>query len=715
MRLHRFALAMIASATMIVAPARSADDIASLDSSLKYVPADVSFYTTSLRLGEQMDLFLKSNAYAKLRALPAAKLFVDHLRQEAAKKDSPFGHMMEMLKDPANQELVALLKDLPHQEIFVYGGSNWAKLIPILMEMNNAQRFAPLTGLLSGVDPSKSQARAILGVLNNSADKLEAPELVFGFRISKTAPAIAQIKRLEEHLTQVLAEHPQLKGRLKRTKVSGVDALSFTIDGSMFSLESIPWKEIEEQEGEYQKLRLKLKSLTLAVTLLVKNDYLLLTVGPHAGMADKFGTGPALATRAELSPMAKFLDRKIVSVGYASQALAASVETTSDDMTSMLDIVKAGLDKLQLTEQRRQAIEKDLKQLLKEMIAGQPKPGAAMAFAFLSPRGQESYSYDYTDYGPAPEAKPLGILNHVGGTPLLAFASHVNDPTPGYKDMVKWLKIIYGHADAVFKELRPDQHDQFKQGMDMVLPFLRKFDDITGTMFLPALGTGESAFVVDAKWTSKKWFPRLEQDGKVLPMLELALVRTIKDSPLLMKSFQSYRDLVNEILVKVGEFGVPAPEKMPAPEAKKVTSGTLYFWPLPPMEQDEQLQPNAGFSDKAMVLSVGLKHSENLLTSTPLKVDGGPLAGGKPLQSGTFVNIAGFFAAVRPWVIDFGLPYALENVPDNAPPGVTKKEIPDQVRTLFDVLGCLRMYSSATYREGAATVTHGELVIQDLK
>jgi len=70
---------------------------------------------------------------------------------------------------------------------------------------------------------------------------------------------------------------------------------------------------------------------------------------------------------------------------------------------------------------------------------------------------------------------------------------------------------------------------------------------------------------------------------------------------------------------------------------------------------------------------------------------------------------------VRPWVVDFALPHALEQVPDNAPPGVTKKEIPDQVKTVFDVLGCLRMFSSATYREGAVTVTHSELVIQDLK
>jgi hypothetical protein len=54
-------------------------------------------------------------------------------------------------------------------------------------------------------------------------------------------------------------------------------------------------------------------------------------------------------------------------------------------------------------------------------------------------------------------------------------------------------------------------------------------------------------------------------------------------------------------------------------------------------------------------------------------------------------------------------------VPPTAPPGLGRADIPGQVATVLDVLGCLRRYTSVTYREGAATVTHGELVVRDLK
>ena len=53
------------------------------------IPADASFYSTSLRLGEQMDQFFKSNAFAKLRALPAAKLAMENSRNRPASQTTP--------------------------------------------------------------------------------------------------------------------------------------------------------------------------------------------------------------------------------------------------------------------------------------------------------------------------------------------------------------------------------------------------------------------------------------------------------------------------------------------------------------------------------------------------------------------------------------------------------------------------------------------------
>jgi hypothetical protein len=623
---------------------------------------------------------------------------------------------MQLLKDPANQELVEVLRDLPRQDMFVYGGAGWTDLVPLLQQLNTAQRFAPLQALLAGQDPGKSQARAILHSLNATADKLRMPELVFGFKLSKAAPASAQIKRLEDHLTQLIARVPELKGRLKRTQVAGADALTFTLDGSLVPVESIPWSEIEETEGEYQKLRLRLKAMTLAVTVLVKNDYLLLTVGPHAGVAERFGNGPALASRPELAPLAKFADRKLLAVGYGSQVLAASLATTADDITNLLDMAKTGLDKLPIPEKRREAIDKDLKQMAQAMLAGLAKPGAGLAFTFLSDRGQETYSYDYGSNPHAVTPKPLTIIDHLGGSPLIAVAGAIGDPTPGYRELVKWIKVIYGHAEAMAKEMFPDHWQQAEQGLGMVLPFLKKFDEITGTQFLPALGDGEAALVIDAKWTSKQWFKGFDQGGKDLPLLEMGFVRTVKDSAKLLTALGAYRELASDVLAKAKEFGAQVPEGgVPKPEAKKVAGGTVYHWPLPPAGQDPQVQPNLGVSETLMALGLSVKHSERLLAKTPLTTDGGPLTEKRPATGIVVVDFAGFIGVTRTWVEQFALNLMLEQVPEKAPPGLGRNDIPDQVRTVFDVLGCLRQYTSVTYREGAATVTHSELIIRDLK
>ena len=719
MRSHRLVLAL--AAAFILPPvidrgpsAKAAES--GSESSLKLIPADASFYSTSLRIGEQMDRLLKSNAYAKLRALPATQFALDRFHDAAGKPDNPVGQMMQLLKDPANQQLADLLRDLPRQEIFVYGGPHWAKLMPVLLDANWAQQFAPLKAMLSGQDASKAQLRALLHVFNANADKIEFPDLILGFKLSETAPAKAQLKRLETLLTQLTAHNPKFKGRVKWTKVGGADALTISADGSMVPLDQIPWSNIEESEGEFQKLRVRLKTLTLNVTLLVKDGYLLLTVGPHAGVAEALGRGPALSTLPELAPVAKFADRNPVAISYLSKALSAGSSTTGENLVGMLDMAKDALDKVSLSEKLRAKIEKDLKRLLTDVAESLPKPGATVAVSFFSDRGQETYVYYYGSSSAA-APKPLTILDHLGGTPLIAVAAPVSDPTPGYRKFVSVLKTIYGDLDAAAKELAPEQiYTQAHDSMEMALPFLKKLNDITGDQFLPALGEGEVALVWDAKWKSKQWFQGFDQHGKDLPMFELGIVRTVSDAAKLLQSFRAYRELVNELMAKANDFGANLPEGgMPKPQEKKGAAGTEYFWPMPPVGQDKQVQPNFGLSDKLIAFSLSLKHTDSLLTPTPLKIEGGPLNDKKPALSGVVVNFAGFVRAIRPWVEQFALPMILEQMPEGAPPGLGKKDIPAQVKTVLDVLACLKTYTSVTYKDGDATVTHSELVIRDLR
>src|SRR4051794_27903306 len=118
----------------------------------------------------------------------------------------------------------------------------------------------------------------------------------------------------------------------------------------MIPMDKIPWDQIEEKEGQYENIRKRLKSLKLSVALLVKNDYLLLTIGPDTKVADRLSRGSPLAGRPELAPLAKFADRKLISVGYTSKALIESAATRPEDVRGVVDYLRNGLDKLPISE-----------------------------------------------------------------------------------------------------------------------------------------------------------------------------------------------------------------------------------------------------------------------------------------------------------------------------------------------------------------------------
>ena len=104
MRLHPSRLLAVAlTVTLAAGPTSAADPAA--DTSLALVPADAAFYSASLKLGEQWDRFVQSNAYTKLKALPALQAGLEQLRAESGKTDTPLGHIAAVLKEPANQEL----------------------------------------------------------------------------------------------------------------------------------------------------------------------------------------------------------------------------------------------------------------------------------------------------------------------------------------------------------------------------------------------------------------------------------------------------------------------------------------------------------------------------------------------------------------------------------------------------------------------------------
>jgi hypothetical protein len=685
--------------------------------SLKEIPADASYYSASLRLKEQIDIVAASKAWKKLTGLPGIQFAWTAAKLQMSKAGGPLDTYEKFVEDPENQKLVDLLGEAVSREVYFYGAANATDFTQLATELMAAVQSGPtlirLTGNPKNLDQQQMIQASMFRVLAQNLDLIKTPDMVIGFRLDKTEEALNQLKRLEKLLEQAADKEPKLKGRVKRVKAAGGEFVTINLDGKMAPLgEKLAFlKEFEEKQGEFDAVVKKLSDLKLTVGLGVRNGYLLLTLGDSTAFLEKLGQGKRLLERPEFKALAKYADQKLTAINYLSKELHAKVVPNKRDLNNYLQLANAWLPQTELKPEQRERLKKDLATFAKEVEAYLPDPGALLSFNFLTARGTEGYAYDWGKNPIADASKPLTLLDHVGGNPLIAVVGRSRTQPGEYEKLVKWVKMAYGWAEEIaLPKLEDEQRDQYKKAFKAMQPLLKRLDEVTGKMMVPALADGQGAFVLDAKLTSKQWFALMPQSDKPLPMLEPAFVVGVSDPQLLVKGLGEYRTLANEFAQELRKLKDDVPEfTIPEPQVSKIKGGTMYAYPLPQQWMlDSKLLPNGAVGEKVAVLTISEEHSARLLTATPLKTDGGPLADTKKkMSAASYVSWPGMVDFVASW-----FEYGLEQAPGTG--AFSKEDILKQAKGVFDVLRVFKTTTSATYEEGDATVTHSETIIRDL-
>jgi hypothetical protein len=715
----------------VVLPVRADDKKPA--TSLDLIPADAAFYGAMLRNREAVEAVANSKTWTRLTKLPFYQLVRIGLQQQYA--GPQFAEVRATLEQDDNRDLLSLLTDAVSDDLFCYGGGNWIDFIDLAQQMTNASRYGQFGQLLK--DPkARDQAamqfasiRSLLRVLARNPNKIKIPDLVFGFKIKNAKKAETQIARLETIAQALVGLQPMLEGRIKRTKVGDGSFLTLNLDGGMIPWDDIDWKDLEEAAGEFDGVRKKLKKVKLTVSLGVRHGYLLFALGSTTeGIAQLGGEGPRLTGRPELKPLVRAADKRLTSIGYSSKALAAISQLNKEDVDNLVVLAGQALDAAGLPENKSKAILKNVSGLADDFKKSITPPGASLSFSYRSERGSESFDYQYGEFPDRDSSKSLTLLNHLGGDPILASVGRSKGTLEQYRTMSKWIKIAFGHAESLLLEKIGEQEkQQYEQVGKLVFPLLKRFDDITGKMLLPSLADGQAAFVLDAKWKSKRWHPDMPAGDKPLPMPELGLLVGVSDRDLLEKAMKSYGKLIEDVLLEVKENAPPTSQppftKLPVPEVKDGKDGKLYLWRLPKeLKLDPRVAVTAGLSDKVGVITLSAEHAERLLARKPLKVEGGPLADGKrPLTGASYFNWPGFIDALSPWVM-----FAVDLAPlDKALSGdnTEKKDEESQkkqreqvvlhVRAVLEALKAIGISTSATYIEDGALITHSEVVIRD--
>ncbi len=453
------------------------------DNSLQLVPADAGFYSAMLRNKEQVDRLINSKAFQAVWNLPQVQTGWKKFQEEYNKESGDLARFRQVLQSPRGQEVVAVLTEAVSDEIFLYGSDAIGDTLKLAMTVGNGLQFGPLKALLQGqaggLDPEKLQTYFILKALADNLNLIKVPDLVIGFKIKNTERAEKLLAQLETLIQeQALKNAPApIKGRFKRTQVGKSSLLTVNLDGSLVPWDRVPISDLEQKEGEFAGLVQKLRQLTLTVTLGLHEGFLVVGIGPSTEPIAKLSAGgPLLKDRPEFKTLSKAGDNKLTDINYTSKSFLTKITSGNvEQFDQMLTLARDGLKASPLPEERQAAILKDLENLVKDLKAMQPTYGAALAFNFATARGTEGYAHDWTKYPtlPTPAAvKPLTMLSHLGGDPILAVVGRGKVDVEQYRALAKYVRAAYGHATAL---IRPNITDEEKQ---------KRFDEVTKLLCL---------------------------------------------------------------------------------------------------------------------------------------------------------------------------------------------------------------------------------------
>jgi len=714
----------------------------------------------------------------------------------------------EMMADPQNQELLALLGDAVSHEVFFYGGDGFTGLFELAAFANTLQaEMGPLDFAATPEEMQRQQNERSLQTLQKLVEFLDqnpgvlvVPELIVGFKLTDAVPAEAQIARLEAAWRESPEIEAEWKDRLTRETVAGNEYLTLRVDGSAIDWEAQLADVAAEERELARKAFAQIEALTAVVSLGIREDYLLLSIGPTNDRLAKLGEGPLLVDAAELAPVAADGEQRFTGISYVGREFMRKALESQGGVEQIAQMAEAVIPLMDdLPEELRAEMLVDAAAFAADMQRYVPEPGAAMSYSFLNGRGYEGYDYQWGEQPGYDGSQPLTILENLGGDPLYFSAARHATSLEDYDLAVKWIEklVYYGRAMA-FSTAPPEEQQAMEQVFNRFAPLAKRVDQITRELLGPALD-GQAAFVFDADLTSKTWHQAMPSETP-LPMLEFGFVLGVRDAEKLKQACGQYFDVAQQALIVAGNFGPTGgpPPALPLPKSREFATHTIYYYVLPKeIGFDKRIAPNGGVSSSMAAVSLLPLYTQRLLEPRSLLAEG-PVAEhhGQPLAAASGLNFAGTVDAVRPWIdlgidsyvaamgatmemmeqmqreaVDEGAFPAEEGFPtEDGPDGGGDDELPNnepddelpsddestegdaggrfgdedqgiegqpgeefapqgpsfgslvpsaeeikaQVGAFLDVISCFRGYSSVTYQQDGAWVTHRESRFEDL-
>ncbi len=753
---------MLAGLMVVVAAMAAADEQAAgllkrADLGVALVPHDAAFVSSSLRLREQYDALVNSNAFKAITALPAVKRAIDSLEEQRTTPGSPFSTFDTFMQLPENEDAVELLSDMVSTDTFVYGEPSCVSFWLLVRKLAAAQQRIGLPDadevadrdiIVEEIEEEDGdgprlaaeatgiegrQARLVLEALADNLDLLVVPDVVWGFRTTKGEVAVDQLKRIEVLTTLMLQGDPDLARSMERRRVAGGEMLTFTLDGKQ-----VPWGDLKETAVEMTgdadrvaKVFGRLEELDLVLGIGLVGDWVLVSIGDSIDHLEKLavpgGQRKGLLTLPALEPLIDHADERLTGIAYMSESLCEAVSSSRSDMESLLAVV----DQLDESDGLPAGAKDDIRGLaergIDEWSKRLPEPGPWMGFSFLGDRGYEGYFWNWARNQPFDGAKRLDLLEHAGGAPLGVLVTRFKSDPAGFDVAVD---LVNGAWTLAQKYGRGELSDQEEEKLDAfaehIAPLGGRLASILRDKIAKSLADGQVGLVLDAKGRTKRLQEALPASAEPLPLFEPAITLPIDDPKLFREGLNDLFALADELTDAVHEMNpdaMPAGYRIPEPEKSKLDDGSVWSWKLDRSGTDEQIRPAIGVGGQVAVLSLVPKQAGRMLAESRLETGSQLATFNEPLAGAMALDVAGLIDAVEPWVV-YLTRYGCVQERDGSVDPETEltaadeneqaKEVLAHVKVVLEAMKSLRVAVAETSFRGDALVTHWRNVIRDM-
>ena len=137
-----------------------------------------------------------------------------------------------------------------------------------------------------------------------------------------------------------------------------------------------------------------------------------------------------------------------------------------------------------------------------------------------------------------------------------------------YENAIAWLKKTAEHLEKIAEEKsKPEDWTKYQEIRKKAIVLLERLDKANREHLYPALADGQGAIVVDVDARSKKWFDKMPESPKPLPMFELGFAGSVSDAEHLRQGVAAYIDIAVETYKLIKEYNPKEMPELKLPEA----------------------------------------------------------------------------------------------------------------------------------------------------